>query len=204
MSYLIQCGNGYVARAKNNVPYITTNKDMAIHCESEQKAVNIMTTLPKLMRDKGIQIMAEKDNLETEVETEVEESTFINSKYTPVDMDNIKSLICDLSNQFQVMKGNKDWLLEMESKVDQEISDILHYIEFYQFNACDGYKLAKELKALRLKRRDIKNQIQAIDIIGRHTCNMLADGKTNKALCDIENKTYTPRVLKEMFEEKQN
>ena len=190
MGYIIQCGEGYVARLKNSSPYITTDQAKALVIETEEKANNIMSTLPKLMRSKGTQLLYE------------EEHEVINNEYVPVDMENIKELICNLSDQFKTMKGNKDWLTDMESKVDQEISDILHYIEFFSFNACEGYKLAKGLKELRLKRRDIKNQLEAINIISHHTCNMLTDGKTNKALCNIENKQYTPRILKELFEEK--
>ena len=190
MGYIIQCGDGYIAREKNSSPYVTTNKEKAIVIETEDKANNIMSTLPKLMRDKGTELLYEEGN------------ATINNQYVSVDMENIKALICNLSDQFKVMKGNKEWLLDMESKVDQEISDILHYIEFFSFNACEGYKLAKGLKELRLKRRDIKNQLEAIKIISQHTCNMLTDGKTNKALCNIENKQYTPRILKELFEEK--
>lgn len=191
MSYIIQCGDGYVGKQNNNAPYVVSDKTKAWIINNEEKANNIMLTLPKLMREKGTSLIFEEDL--------VTDKTIVNNKYIPVDMDSIKESICNLSNQFKVMKGNKDWLLEMESRVDKEISDILHYIEFYSFNACEGYKLTKELKELRLKRRDIKNQLQAINIISSHTCNMLTDGKTNKALCDIENKQYTPRILTELF-----
>lgn len=199
MKFIIKCGSGYVARQSNSSPYIVTDKSKALVIESETKANNIMTTLPKLMRQKGMELICEEDS----VSSDSSDDKYVNSEYTPVDIDNVKSLICTLSDQFKTMQGNKSWLTEMESKIDKEISDILHYIEFYSFNACEGYKLAKELKELRLKRRDIKNQLEAISIISNHTCNMLAEGRTNKALCNIENKSYTPRVLKEMFEERQ-
>lgn len=193
MSYVIQCGNGYVTRAKNNVPCVTSNKAQALVFDTEQKANNVMTTLPKLMREKGVQLLVIEDK-----------DGSVNNQYTPVNMDSVKALICELSDQFKTMQGNKEWLTEMHSRVDQEISDILHYIEFYPFNACEGYKLAKELKTLRLKRRDIKNQLEAISIISNHTCNMLTDGRTNKALCSIETKQYAPRVLTELFEARQS
>ena len=192
MSYIIQCGDGYIARNKNNSFYVAANETEAFKIADEQKAINIMTRLPKAVRTNNEQLIEIVDLAST-----------VNNQYVPIDMSHVKELICNLSDQFKAMKGNKEWLLEMESNVDKEISDILHYIEFYSFNACDGYKLAKELKNLRLKRRDIKNQLEVINIISNHTCNMLADGKTNKALCNIENKQYTPRVLTEIFEARQ-
>ena len=192
MGFIIKCGDNFVVRQPNNAFYINTDKEKALIFETEQKANNVMRTLPKLMREKGTQLI------------EIENKETINNQYIPVDLENVKTLICGLSDQFKIMQGNKDWLIEMESKIDQEISDILHYIEFYPFSACDGYKLAKELKTLRLKRRDVKNQLEAINIINCHTCNMLADGRTNKALCGIESKKYAPRVLTEMFASREN
>lgn len=190
MSYIIQCDDGYVAQKKGKY-CITSNKDEAFVIVEEQAAKNILkSSLPKEIRENNPIIISNGD--------------VINNEYTPIDMDNVKTLICSLSDQFKAMKGNKEWLLEMESKIDREISDILHYIEFYPFNACDGYKLAKDLRDLRLKRRDVKNQLEAIQIISSHSCNMLADGRTNKALCEIENKEYKPRILTELFAEKAN
>lgn len=163
MKYIIQCGNGYIGNAVDGSPVITNNKSIMRVFDTEQKAINVMTTLPKLLKEKGVAVLEHQSE---------------SVQYVPIDMENVKELIHSLSEQFTAMKSNKEWLLDMESKIDQEISDILHYIEFYPFNACDGYKLAKELKALRLKRRDIKNQLQAINIISTHSCNMIALGTT--------------------------
>lgn len=190
MRYIIQCGDGYIGSETSGIYIYTTDKSIMRIFDSEKKANNVMNTLPKLLKEKGVTILEYHDEK-------------INSQYISVDMDNVKELINNLSEQFTAMKGNKEWLIDMLSEIDQEISDILHYIEFYSFSACDGYKLAKELKTLRLKRRDIKNQLDAINIITTHSCNMIALGTTNKALCNIDNKQYTPRILKEMFESKQ-
>ena len=124
----------------------------------------------------------------------------INDTYIPVDFDDVKKSLQELSTKFSVLKGNKEWLLEKQSDIDKQISDILHFIEFEKFSACEGFKLCKALKELRLKRRDIKNQLELINIINCHTCNNMANGSTNKAISSIENKQYAPRVLIELFE----
>ena len=51
----------------------------------------------------------------------------------------------------------KDELLSQLSKVDQELSDINHYIEFCNLNAAQGYKAYKMIKERRIKRRSIKH-----------------------------------------------
>lgn len=123
----------------------------------------------------------------------------INSSYTEVDIDDLRESINSLSEKFTALKGNKEWLFDEESNIDKQISDILHYIEFYNFSASDGYKLCKALKELRLRRRDVKNKIELISIISTHTCNNIANGNTNKAIDNLSKKQYTPRVLNDLF-----
>ena len=111
----------------------------------------------------------------------------------------LKKSINDLSEKLTTLKGNKEWLLNEESNIDKQISDILHYIEFYTFSASDGYKLCKALKELRLRRREIKNELELINIISVHTCNNIANGNTSKAIEGLSNKQYAPRVLNDLF-----
>ena len=123
----------------------------------------------------------------------------INFSYTKVDIDDLRESINGLSEKFTTLKGNKEWLLNEESNIDKQISDILHYIEFYNFSASNGYKLCKALKELRLRRRDIKNELELIGIISTHTCNNIANGNTNKAIDTLGKKQYAPRVLNDLF-----
>lgn len=123
----------------------------------------------------------------------------INSSYTEVDIDDLRKSIHGLSEKFTALKGNKEWLLNEESNIDKQISDILHYIEFYNFSASNGYKLCKALKELRLRRRHIKNELELIGIISTHTCNNIANGNTNKAIDGLGKKQYVPRVLNDLF-----
>ncbi|WP_162632643.1 hypothetical protein [Paraliobacillus zengyii] len=47
--------------------------------------------------------------------------------------------------------------------INQEIQDLLHVIEFSSFNASDGYRLSKELKIAREKRRKLKNDLELLE-----------------------------------------
>ena len=57
----------------------------------------------------------------------------INSFYTEVDIDDLRESIHGLSEKFTALKGNKEWLLNEESNIDKQISDILHYIDCRRF-----------------------------------------------------------------------
>ncbi|MFE8704113.1 hypothetical protein ACFYKX_26450 [Cytobacillus sp. FJAT-54145] len=52
---------------------------------------------------------------------------------------------------------------EALKKLESEIQDILHIIEFTNFNAAHGYKWAKELKRLREERRALKEELELLE-----------------------------------------
>lgn len=97
-------------------------------------------------------------------------------------------------------KDELDELYKKESLIDQEICDIYHYIEFSNFNAAGGYKAYKMLKEALLRRREIKDEITKYKMINDLTIGGIFDGTLDKKLNDFDNRTYTPRVLKHLFE----
>lgn len=93
----------------------------------------------------------------------------------------------------------KDELVQQLSKVDQELSDVNHYIEFCNLNAAQGYKAYKMIKDRRIKRRSIKNELQVVDIIlSKKICETATD-EIQKAIAGMDQRTYEPRVLNELF-----
>lgn len=94
----------------------------------------------------------------------------------------------------------KDELVQQLSKVDQELSDVNHYIEFCNLNAAQGYKAYKMIKDRRIKRRSIKNELQVVDIIlSKKICETATD-EIQKAIAGMDQRTYEPRVLNELFD----
>ena len=54
-------------------------------------------------------------------------------------------------------------------QADLETSDILHEIELINFAASDGYCLAKRLKRVRQRRRQVKNEKELLNYIKQWT-----------------------------------
>lgn len=197
MCYIFVDGDIYLGM--NNKNYIPVkNKADAKRFPTKSNAQNMLqSSVPKILK------RTYSWNLEEIEEVEISNSTTkVNTQYTHVDIDDLKESINSLSGKLSTLKGNKEWLLEEESNLDKQISDILHFLEFNTFSACEGYKLCKALKELRLKRREVKNELEIINILNCHTCNNIANGNTNKAISGISNKHYTPRVLTELFEQR--
>lgn len=93
----------------------------------------------------------------------------------------------------------RDTLTYELSKVDAEIEDILHAAEFYNLNACEGYKLYKMLRDARIKRRKLKDYIEVVGYIERATGKDFANNVGSKSILGKETREYTPRVLNELF-----
>lgn len=84
--------------------------------------------------------------------------------------------------------------------IDKEICDILHYIEFCNLNAAQGYKAYKMLKERRIKRRSIKNELQVVDIILGKKISETATDEIEKAISGMDKRKYEPRVMTELFD----
>lgn len=85
--------------------------------------------------------------------------------------------------------------------LELEQQDLLHYAENYNFSASEGYKVLKRLKTVREERRKIKNALEFLGRVGNLDAEQL--DKINIEQLDRHPEKYNPRVLKEMFEEKE-
>lgn len=117
--------------------------------------------------------------------------------------ENIQKWIDKLSDLNGLAKDANDRknILEKELfTVDMEIQDCLHYIEFTKLNAAQGYKAYKILKERRVKRRSIKNELQVLDIILEKKLGETVADEIMKRISGMDNRSYTPRVLTELFD----
>lgn len=56
-------------------------------------------------------------------------------------------------------------LLAQLSKVDRELSDIEHFIEFVDLNGVDGFRIYKKMQSIRQIRREIKHRLKIVQTI---------------------------------------
>lgn len=122
---------------------------------------------------------------------------------TPSNSENIQywvDKVSDLNGLASEALHRKDNLLSQLSKIDQELSDINHYIEFVNLNAAQGYKTYKMIKDRRIKRRSIKNELDVLNIILGKKISETATDEIQKAISGMDKRTYEPRVLNELFD----
>ena len=105
------------------------------------------------------------------------------------------ALIRDITNP-----NIKETLYKELSRVDMEIVDIEHKIEMSNFNAYEGYKLAKEMQNARRKRREIKDNLEVLEAMEAHKSSESLHNVINAVETKQAQRTYTPRIRADLFE----
>lgn len=85
-------------------------------------------------------------------------------------------------------------------RINMEICDIEHYVEFYNLNACQGYKAYKMLKDRRIERRVVKDELFVLETILNKKISDSITEELDSVQNSIENRKYTPRYLSELFD----
>lgn len=114
--------------------------------------------------------------------------------------------MCDLNESFDTIREiakqvskERVKLAQALSTVDQEICDIQHYMEFYDFSASKGFKAYKMLQERLKTRREIKNNITKCTIMWVNGLGKYDGGSAINSYRKIDNQKYHARVLKELF-----
>lgn len=106
----------------------------------------------------------------------------------------------DIANVLSHAQTRKNELLSKLSDIDKQVVDMEHYIEFGKFNAYQGYMAFKMLQNALRQRREYKNEIEMLSQAEECQVNVMAIAKFANKISNIESKTYSPRVLSELFE----
>jgi hypothetical protein len=96
-----------------------------------------------------------------------------------------------------------NYYIQENRKTDLMIQDVLHKIEFDNFNAAEGYCLAKQIKDIRNDRRIYKNELETLQSLKMQlspVMNTVKEVKNNIIKLEKKQKEriYKPRVLKEV------
>ena len=85
------------------------------------------------------------------------------------------------------------------SDIDQEITDIMHFIEWKKLNAAQMCKACKMLKERREKRRKIKNELKVVTYITECTTRTTMEEDLHKIIDTLDNRKYEPRKMTELY-----
>ena len=82
------------------------------------------------------------------------------------------------------------------SRLNEEITDIEHYIEFSKLNVSDAYRAYKMLRDTLQERRQVKDNIRVVKEM-YECCNVKRLAEVRE---ELDNRVYAPRRLSRLFE----
>lgn len=199
-NYVITDGTRWIMKDRNG-KYVPTSCESFADIFSKKQAENIYkSSLTKALR--GV-FHVEKTSEEVPAQVKPVTDKDIEETGKVMVSEDIKYWLdkaTDMSNIANEAINRKRKLCQELSLVDKELCDILHYIEFCNLNAAQGYKAYKMVKERRILRRKIKDEISILDSILDQKVSQTTKNTIQKTAENMDKRTYEPRVLKELFD----
>ena len=124
-------------------------------------------------------------------------------KYDSSYIQGVKNQICKISDFISDLKNKRQEAVGIVEKCEREIFDLEHNAEFYNKNACEGYKMWRKLGEVRRERRRAKDLIVIVDaILEDNSFDGILSQKTLNRISGLENRTYSIRELDNIFPDK--
>jgi hypothetical protein len=122
--------------------------------------------------------------------------------YIPISEDEIMKSVTRVGDKLKILQNNRHYLRIKLKDLDNETQDLLHLIELDKPSASGAYHQWKMLHDVRIKRREIKDQLKIIDTILNTSSVEITNGELSKKLESIKHQKYFPRVRHELFKGK--
>lgn len=184
--------------------YIITDGKRYIGVDSDTKENIIVESYKKAVKLRFTQVNAIYNKLaedllkdaEWKIISTIEVKNDLSDATIGIDVDEIME---SLEMDFELLAKRKKFLELEKLKIEREITDIYHAMEFYNLDAAKGYKIYKMMQERLIRRRQNKDETLKIDYILSGGIKGLTSKQTRKRFESLENREYTPRALKELF-----
>lgn len=193
--YVISSGSNYLAHTKTGSIFITQKIDAATHYPESRHAANALAKMPRSVYAISSKWAVTKCDDKPPEMSSPPKTASPQKNDVPYSDDCLLNLYDELAAFDAGKEMCKQQLVSELSVVDQEVSDLYHFIEFNELNACNGYKAYKMLHDTLLVRRKIKNKLYIIDQLTQ----LCGNAKISEWNNTYHNKTYEPRQLAGLF-----
>lgn len=217
--YILSNGKGSYIKERFDGGYESTHDvSLAKKFDNRGKANNIKRILPnKLKRGRyEVRYVEDPDDKRLIVHEPQEKkrtSTVVKVRSVkPADSEFMKK-ICDqpiqddnlnqVKNLADIIIGadeRLDDLTKQQSKIDSEVSDMIHYIEHATFDLYSGWLALRALQTLLRIRRKVKDELNIIRKIVKLQIDTSEVRNVKSEIERLQDNTYIPRVLNGLFE----
>ena len=206
MPWVITNGKNYVSKDKNNKCQTTLSLNTALHFADRKAVDNYCKSLPKSLKNLCYYPTFVQDEAESKIsnaeETEcaavaVSPATMIDESI--LDSETFMTKIQDFQKFVTSAMQQRPLLVDAQLQAEAEIKDIEHAVEFYNYNAAEGYQMFRRLKDARIRRRQYKDAIAWIDIFMESNPRPVAEANTVNRIRGMRHRQYMPLALPELF-----
>lgn len=201
MSYVLTDGKGYISRMRGGKIVVTYDFDLATKYPTETHALEFLSSLNKSYNQKGYRpkkVEAKEKQLPPPEKQKLEP---VRGK--TAESEELTQLRNNLMMIDQILGSLKDLYSKKYNELTEasdSLEDISHAIEFINANAVQRCYLENEFKKARLKRRECKDMMTLIDLVSKFEPDDWGSNKLQKALAALDNRTYMPRIRRDLFE----
>ena len=201
MSYVLTDGKGYISRMKGGKIVVTYDFDLATKYPTETHALEFLRSLNKSYNQKGYR--PKKVEAKEKQLPPLEKQKLEPVRDKTAESEELTQLRNNLMMIDQILGSLKDLYSKKYNELTEAsdtLEDISHAIEFTNANAVQRCYLENEFKKARLKRRECKDMMTLIDLVSKFEPDDWGSNKLQKALTALDNRTYTPRIRRDLFE----
>ncbi len=197
--YVVTDGHkNYIRRDVNGKYVIARSRALADEYIEKWKAEKILRNNITPKKRKKFYVKEEDVGI-ANVATEKDTDNVDGDKTYHSQVDTIYKKVEDIKNFIHGFENRKNELSSFLSRIDKEIIDIQHYIEFTDIEDDDALSTYKMLKQRLKLRRQVKNELS---IIGHmRECKMEGSmiDSLSEMILNIDKKTYVPRIMTNLF-----
>ena len=190
---------------------VTNRREKAAKFSNAGKAWRVIVTqMPKKKRDGWKVIPYDEEEKTTDKTKEVEDiedtpkrfkatldtSTLLEEEF---DWDRVRQ---NITGSFADVIAYKEHLTSKLNQIEAELCDCEHACEFFKCDVVHGYKLYAMIRERRIKRRYYKDELWKVSSVLGMSYSDIANGSIDNAFKKIEEQSYEPRVLTELFSDK--
>lgn len=204
--FTISNGDFYIAQFSTGLKPVRT-KEEAIQFKTYDKASSFMLNMPKSFKNLGYHIEGKSEIVKTtqtnsNPQQNPSEHKKVIVKYDSSYIQGIKNQIVQINDFISELKNKRQEASNIVDRCEREIFDLEHNAEFYNKNACEGYKMWRRLGEIRRERRRAKDLIVIVDaILEDNSFDGILSQKTLNRISGLENRTYSIRELDDIFPE---
>lgn len=166
---------------------------------------NFKSAVAGLVNREDVEIMsfevaAQRSDMPT-LEPQHNEATLTEAEATQY-LDALPEMMAQMYQTGNIMRALMGYYAEQISVADKAQEDLLHKVEFSHANVVDGYRIYKDLQTVRQRRRqckDICDMLGTVHKSGTISSLINLQNAMKRYQEHIENRTYTPRVLLDLF-----